>query len=46
MGGILLGLIVGFVLSGRLERNGKLWGIFILIALIGIEVLLVNFLSR
>ncbi len=45
-GGILLGLILGFVVSGRLERAGRLWGILILIALLGAEALLLNFLSR
>jgi len=37
-GGILLGLILGILISGRLERAGRLWGIGVLVVLIGIEV--------
>jgi hypothetical protein len=45
-GGILLGLILGIVISGRLERSGRLWGILVLLVLIGVEVLIISAISR
>lgn len=41
-GGILLGLILGFVISGRLERASRLWGIVALVVLIGVEVVVLS----
>ncbi|MBX3052078.1 MAG: hypothetical protein KF753_11420 [Caldilineaceae bacterium] len=45
MGGIVLGLILGYIISGRLERSGRLWGIVLVVAVIGIEVATARFLA-
>lgn len=36
--GVIVGLIVGFVLSGRLDRAQRLWGLLVLGVLIAVEV--------
>jgi len=38
IGGVLLGLILGILISGRLERSGRLWGLGVLVVLIGLEI--------
>jgi len=45
-GGILLGLILGILISGRLERSGRLWGIVVLVVLIGVEVVILFAMQR
>lgn len=37
-GGILIGLILGILISGRLARAGRVWGIGVLLLLIGLEI--------
>ncbi|MEZ4634781.1 MAG: hypothetical protein R2873_09760 [Caldilineaceae bacterium] len=39
--GVVVGLIVGFALSGRLDRTQRLWGLPALLLLIGVEVAVV-----
>lgn len=45
-GGILVGLILGVLISGRLERAGRLWGIVVLVVLIGIEAAILFSMQR
>lgn len=45
IGGALVGLVLGFVISGRLERTGRLWGIVILLVLVLVEVAAVRMLN-
>lgn len=41
LGGVLIGLLIGLVLSGRLGQTQRLWGILILLILIAGEVAVV-----
>lgn len=45
LAGVLLFLLVGFVVSGRLERSGRLWGILVLVVVVLLEVAAVRMLN-
>lgn len=45
-GGVLLGLILGIVISARLGRSGQVWGIVALLVVIAAEAALVVMLQR
>lgn len=37
-GGIIVGLVIGIVLSGRLDHTQRLWGLLVLAILIAVQV--------
>ncbi|MBI1293959.1 hypothetical protein GC175_03235 [bacterium] len=41
VGGVIVGLLIGIVLSGRLSRAQRWWGLLVLLVLIGLEVAVV-----